>query len=404
MLRRRLVVPIPCETTFMPEISTALGPNFPVPNYPNQSLSESRIDQVVDFTRKFDGGGVPSDNAIDAFMSHFAHMGLGDMVLDCLSDGAKKRILCSAARCHVATFGPGRDFLEHRNLLHHVDQDATDLFGALPAPIREAMITSARIGKHGQIVFMFPNIGLRIPLGRTLLGTGEGALTMDEVRQLLTYQEGQLESLLEQFSAGIGRVDAAYPDNEACHVWNDLIERCIDGKPIDQFSSDPTTLGALAFALRALAGRVSARGLHHEFAIPRMLTRSATAYFHADDPKSCADSLIELGRFHQRRSDFCNVAWANKIAANVLAGAALEQWNVGRYDEAKECRDLALAAYITERALATASGEARASLPPEEEGSPPPLMLGKNISQFEFESLWAERKPRIPPMQSSVPS
>lgn len=382
----------------MQEISSTACPNFQVPKYPGQSLSENRINQVVDFTRMFDGGGVPSDSAIDDFMSHFSHMGLGDMVLDCLSDGEKKRILCRAARCHVATFGPGHDFLEHRNLLRHVDQDAADLFGALPAPIKEAMITSARIGDHGQIVFTFPNIGLRVPLGRTLLGAGEGALTMDEVRQLLMYQDGQLESLLEQFSAGLGRVDAAYPDNESCYVWNDLIERCIDGKPIEQFSNDPTMLGVLAFALRALADRVSARGLHHEFSIPRMLTHSAAAYFHADDPKSCADSLFELGRFHQRRSDFCNVAWANKIAANVLAGAALEQWNVGRYAEAEECRDLALGAYITERALAPATGKATATVPPEQEGSAPPLMLGKNISQSEFEALWAERKSRIQPM------
>ncbi|VVE61359.1 hypothetical protein PAN31117_00551 [Pandoraea anapnoica] len=384
----------------MPEISATSSPNFPVPKYPSQSLSERRIDRLSGFTRMFDRD-VPSDSAIDAFMSHFAHMGLRDMVLGCLSDGEKKRILCLAARCHVGTFGPGRDFLERRRLLHHVDQDAADLFGALPASIKEAMITSALIGDHGQIVFTFPGNGLRIPLGRTLLGTGEGALTMYEVGQLLMYQEGQLESLLEQFSAGLGRVDAEYPDNEACHVWNDLIARCIDGKPIEQFSNDRTMLGVLAFALRELAGRVSARGLHDEFPILRMLTDSAIAYFHADDPKSCAESLIQMGHFHQQRSDFCNAAWANKIAANVRAGAALDLWNVGRYAEAEVFRELAYAAYVTETAFAAATGQARAIAPPEGEGSPPPLMLGKNIPQSEFDALWAARSSQ--PMRSSVP-
>ncbi|MFK0378289.1 hypothetical protein [Pandoraea sp. NPDC090278] len=382
----------------MQEISIAPCPNFPVPNYPNQSLSDSRIDQLTDFTCQFDGGGSPSDSAIDDFMSHFAHMGLRDMVLGCLSDAEKKRILCRAARCHVATFGAGRDFLERRKLLHHVDRDATDLFGALPAPIKEAMLASARVGDHGQIVFTFPDIGLRVPLGRTLLGTGQGALTMDEVRQLLTYQDGQLESLLAQFSAELGRVDAKYPDNEACHVWNDLIERCIDAKPIEQFGNDPTTLDALAFALRALAGRVSERALHHEFSMPRMLAHSATAYFHADDPESCAKCLTEMADFHQRRRDFRNAAWAHKIAASVLAGAALDRWNVGRYAEADKCRGLAYIAYVAERALATAAGAGTATIPPAQEGSPPPLILGENISDSEFEKLWAARKPRNQPM------
>ncbi|MCE4062308.1 hypothetical protein LXM60_19090 [Pandoraea sputorum] len=386
----------------MPEISATPSPNFPVQNYPSQSLSESRIDQLADFTCQFDGSQVPSDSAIDDFMSHFAHMGLRDMVLGCLSDGEKKRILCRAARCHVATFGPGRDFLERRKLLHHVDKDAADLFGALPAPVKEAMITHACIGDRGQIVLTFPDIGLRIPLGRTLLGTGEGALVMDEVRQLLMYQEGQLESLLERFSAELGRVDAEYPDNDACHVWNDLIERYIDGKPMDQFSNAPTMLGMLAFALRALAGRVSARGLHHEFPIPGMLTDSALAYFYAGDPKSCADSLIEMGHFHQRRSDFRNAAWANKIAANVLASAALDLWKVEQYDEADVCRQLACAAYVTERALAAAVGAARATAPPGQEGSPQLLMLGTNLSQSEFETLWAKHEPRVQPIQSSA--
>ncbi|VVE31523.1 hypothetical protein [Pandoraea commovens] len=387
----------------MREISAAPSLNFPVQNYPNQSLSELRIDRLTDFTCKFDVGQVPSDSAIDDFMSHFSHMGLRDMVLSCLSDTEKKRILCRAARCHVATFGPGRDFLERRKLLDQVDQDAVELIGALPAPIKEAMITSARIGDYGQIVLTFPDIGLRVPLGRTLLGTGAGALTTDEVKQLLMYQDGQLESLLEKFSAGLGRVNAEYPDNEACHVWYDLIQRCVDGKPINQFSNDPTVLGMLASALRALASRVSERGLHHEFPIPRMLTNSAIAYFHADDPKSCAESLIEMGHGHQRRRDFRNAASANKIAADVLAGAALDLWNVGRYDDAEECRQLAYAAYVTVRALAPAVGGARATVPPEQEGYPPPLMLGPNISQSGFEKLWAARKPRIPPMQSSVP-
>ncbi|AKC69510.1 hypothetical protein MB84_08510 [Pandoraea oxalativorans] len=337
----------------------------------------------------------PTDAAIDAVMSRFAHMGPGDMALDWLANQDKKAILCRAVRSHVATFGAGRDFLERRGLLLQVDQDSADLIGALPARIKETMITLASLGDCGQIVLKFPGIGLRIPLGRTLLGTGEGALTMYEVRQLLMYQEGRSESLLEKFSAGLGRVDAAYPDNEACHVWNDLIERCVDGKPIDQFSNDRTMLGVLAFVLRALAGRVSARGLHHEFPIPRMLTNSAIAYFHADDPKSCAESLIEMGDFHQRRSDFRNAAWANKIAANVLAGAALGLWNVGRYVDADECRQLAYTAYVTERALAAAAGEASATVPPEEEGSSPSLTLGTNISQSEFETLWAERKSRI---------
>ncbi|VVE76462.1 hypothetical protein [Pandoraea sputorum] len=385
----------------MPEISATPSPNFPVRNYPSQSLSESRIDQLAEFTCKFDGSQAPSDSEIDAFMSHFAHMGLRDMVLGCLSDGEKKRILCRAARCHVATFGPGRDFLEQQKLLHHVDQDAADLFGALPASVKEAMITGVRIGDRGQIVLTFPDIGLRIPLGRTLLGTGEGALVMDEVRQLLMYQDGQLESLLERFSAGLGHVDAEYPDNEACHVWNDLIERCIDGKPIDQFSNDPAMLGMLAFALRAMAGRVSARRLHHEFPIRRMLTDSALAYFHAGDPKSCADSLIEMGHYHQRRSDFRNAAWANKLAANVLASAALDLWNVEQHAEADQCRQLACAAYVTGRALAAATGEASATAPPEQQGSPRPLALGRYLSQSEFEKLWAERKLRVQPIRSS---
>lgn len=388
----------------MPEISTTPCPNFPVPNYPNQTLSESRIGRLSEFTRKFDGGGVPSDTAIDTFMSHFAHMGVRDMLLGCMSDGDKKRILCRAARCHVGTFGPGRDFLERRKLLHRVDQDSADLFGALPASVKETMMTRARVGDHGQIVLTLPDTGLRVPLGRTLLGTGEGALTTYEVRQLLMYEDGQLESLLERFSVGLGRVDAQYPDNEACHVWNDLIERCIDGKPIEQFSSDRTTLSLLGFALRALAGRLSARGLHHEFPIQQMLANSAQAYFHAEDPKSCADSLIEMGHCHQRKGDVRLAAWANKIAANVLAGAALELWDVGRHAEAEGCRRLASEAYATERALAATIGVQRAAELLDEVGAAPLPLLGANIPQSEFDAFWAERKSRRQNVQSSYSS
>ncbi|MCE4062309.1 hypothetical protein LXM60_19095 [Pandoraea sputorum] len=375
----------------MPLIPETIGQKLPAFNAPDQSLDANRTDLLKGFTRLFKDNGCPEDKVIDDFMRDFEHTNLLDEVLDDMPEAKRKEMLRGAARCHVASFGRGRDFLAIRNQLHLVGQDCVALFGALPASLRQTMLAHAYVGDRGQMVLESPDVGLSMPLGRTLLGTGDGALTTHEVRELIMFPERAAHWRLEIFSAKLRHFSEGALDAESCHVWVDLIDRYMDGKPIVEFSEDKAVLDALAFTLKGLAERASVWVEREEFPMRRMLTNSAEAYFLAQDHTACGTALLMLAAFHARRFDGDASAEASKLAASVLAKDALKRWEDGRYGNAVVSYGIAMGAYAGEEAL-----RGTRSVPPApisgvvDEIVPLPALV-EHISQSDFEAAWEDR-------------
>lgn len=384
----------------MPNISQISGHTAA----PHQSLRDSAIAQLKHFTRLLNDGNGPADPVIDDFIRNFDSTELLGPVLRGLSEEEKETVLRAAARCHVASFGRGREFLAKCNQLHLADEDSAGLIGMLPAESRAAMFAHAYLGDRGQIVLPFPDIGLCIPLGRTSLGTGEGALTTDEIRELLMYQEDQIHWLLEIFSAWLVHFDAETPDTETCHVWSDLIDRYIDGKPIVEFSKDREILEALAFTLMRLTDRVWARGCSEEFPMMRMITNGAEAYCLARSHTSCGTALLRLATFHMGKHNVAAAAEATKLAASVFARNALALWADGRYADAVVSQKMALKAYRGEAELRGVSG---VPLEPtsgaDDEIVPLPEHV-EQISQSDFEGAWADQRAKTEEMRSQLAS
>lgn len=375
----------------MPHIPETIGQKPLSFDAPDQSLRANRIDLLKSFTRLFKDDGCPEDKVIDDFMRDFEHTKLLNEVLGDMPEAKRKEVLRGAARCHVASFGRGRDFLAVRNQLHLVGQDCVTLFGTLPASLRQTMLAHAYVGDRGQIVLESPDVGLSIPLGRTLLGNGDGALTMHEVRELLMFPENACHWRLEIFSAKLRHFSEGALDAESCHVWVDLIDRYIDGKPIAAFSEDKAVLEALAFTLKELAERASVWERREEFPISRMLTNSAEAYFLAQDHPACGAALLTLATFHARKLESDLAAGASTLAASVLARDALQRWEDGRYGSAIGSYGMAMGAYTGSEVL---QGIRSAPLAPRsgvvDEIVPLPTLV-EHTSQSDFEAAWDGR-------------
>lgn len=388
----------------MPLIPETIGQKPLSFDAPDQSLGANRIDLLKSFTRLFKDDGCPEDKVIDDFMRDFEHTKLLDEVLGDMPEAKRKEVLRGAARCHVASFGRGRDFLAVRNQLHLVGQDCVTLFGTLPASLRQTMLAHAYVGDRGQIVLESPDVGLSIPLGRTLLGTGNGALTTHEVRELLMFPENACHWRLEIFSAKLRHFSEGALDAESCHVWVDLIDRYIDGKPIAAFSDDKAVLEALAFTLKELAERASVWERREEFPISRMLTNSAEAYFLAQDHKSCGAALAALATFHACKLERDAALEGGTLAASVLARNALKRWEDGRYADALVSYGMALHAYAGNGVLRDID-----SLHPVprsgvvDETVPLPTLV-EHISQSDFEAAWEGRWATTAEMRSQTAS
>lgn len=394
----------------MPNIPETLGHSLTRSAAPDQSLRDSAIDQLKDFERRINDDGCPAGRVIEDFVLNFDSTELLGPVLRGLSEEKKENILRAAARCHVASFGRGRQFLAKRDQLYLVDQDSSALFGALPTELRAAMIADAFIDECGQIVFPFPDIGLCIPLGRTSLGTGEGALTTHEIQRLLTYvEERRSHCRLEIFSAKLVHFGALTPDTETCHIWSDLIHRCIDRKPIAEFSEEQTVLEALASTLMTLTDRISARGCDAEFSMVRMLTNSAEAYFLAGDHWACGTTLLELAASHTRKLEYdaavgaaTLAASAAKLAASVLARNALKRWEDGRYADAVVNYEMAMSAYAREEVLRGIRSVPPASTSGAVDEIVPLPKFVEPISQPDFKAAWADRRSKTEEMLSQT--
>ncbi|VVE31585.1 hypothetical protein [Pandoraea commovens] len=388
----------------MPNISETHFHNLTISTAPHESLRDSAIDQLKDFTCRFNDGNRPADQVIEDFIRNFDSTELLGSVLRGLSEEKKESVLRAAARCHVASFGPGRDFLAKRNQFHLVDQDSATLFGALTAELREVMIADAYIGDRGQIVVRFPDGGLCIPLGRAWLGTGEGALTTDEIQKLLTDPEARLHCLLDIFSAKLVHLDAQTPDSETCHFWSDLIDRCIDGKPIAEFSKKKAVLEALAFTLRNLTDRAFSRGGEEEFPMVRMLTHCAEAYFLAGDLGACGATLCKLAASRALKFERDAAVGVATLAASVFARNALKRWSDGHYADAVVCHGMALRTYAEEHALRGLRGGPQARISRAVDEIVPLPKFVDHISRTEFEAAWADQQAKTEEMLSEIES
>ncbi|VVE76466.1 hypothetical protein [Pandoraea sputorum] len=388
----------------MPLIPETIGQKAPAFDAPNQSPDANRIDLLKGFTRLFKDDGCPEDKVIDDFMQDFEHTKLLDEVLGDMPEAKRKEVLRGAARCHVASFGHGRDFLAIRNQLHLVGQDCMTLFGALPASLRQTMLAHAYVGDRGQIVLECPDVGLSMPLGRTLLGTGDSALTTHEVRELLMFPERAAHWRLEIFSAKLRHFSAGALDAESCHVWVDLIDRYMDGKPIVEFSEDKAVLEALAYTLKELAERASVWERRGEFPMRRMLTNSAEAYFLAQDHKSCGAALTALATFHACKLEREAAIEAGTLAASVLARNALKRWEDGRFSDALVSYGMALHAYAGNgllRDLDSVHPVPRSGVV--DEAVPLPALV-EPISRADFEAAWEGRWATTGEMRSQTVS
>ncbi len=388
----------------MQNISETLGHNCTVSASPHESLRDRAIDQLKDITRRFNDDNGPADHVVDDFMRNFDSTELLGPGLGDLSDEKKEKFLSAAARCHVASFGWGREFLAKRNHLHLADEDCATLFGALPAESRAAMIAGAYVGDRGQIVFPFPDIGLCIPLGRTSLGTGEGALTTHEMQKLLTDPEARLHCLLDIFSAKLVQFDAQSPDTETCHVWTDLIDQCIDRKPIAEFSGEKAVLEALAFTLRNLTDRAFLRGCEEAFPIVRMHTHCAEAYFLAGDLGACGATLCKLAASHALKFERDAAVGVATLAASVFARNALKRWEDGHHADAVVCHGMALRTYAEEFALRRLRGEPRAPISGAVDEIVPLPKFVEHISKSDFEGAWAAQRAKIEETLSDIES
>ncbi|VVE31564.1 hypothetical protein [Pandoraea commovens] len=385
----------------MPNISEH---NLTVSAPPHQSPRDNAIDQLKDFDRRFNDGNCSADDVIDDFVRNFDSTELLDPVICGLSEEKKDEVSRAVARCHVASFDRGYEFLAKRNQLHLLDQDSATLIGALSAEFRAAIFARAYTDDRGQIVVRFPNMGLRIPLGRTSLGTGEGALTTHEIQKLLSDPEERGHSLLEIVSAKLVHFDAQTPDTETCHVWSDLIDRCIDRKPIAEFSAEKVVLEALAFTLMTVTDRIFAWRCDEEFPMVRMLTNSAEAYFLAGDHKSCGTALLKLAAYHTRKLERDAAVEVTALAASVLARSALKCWENDQHAAAGTSRAMALRAYERVPELLGLRGGPPAPISGVVDEIVPLPKLVEHICKSDFEVAWADRWAKSEEVPSNIES
>ncbi|VVE27485.1 hypothetical protein [Pandoraea anhela] len=323
--------------------STAL--NFQVHRYPDQTLSARRLHDLAEFNAQMDARSGPAESVIHRFLTNFRYMGLWDRMCCSVSDTDKERILASASRCHVATFTAGRDYLERRNLLYQVDDDAARLLASLASDTRAAMIRHARIGACGLIVLTFPDVQLQFPLARCALETGNYAMRNFEMRTMFSGQSG-CPSLLEAFVKRIRDPEPRDFDVDVCHLWSALIERSLNDEPVERFSRDPFELQMLGTALNELAMRVEGGAHAGEFPLLWMYGSGARAFEMSGDRKSYGIALTNVARAHQRAGDTKQASAANTLAGSVLAELAIECLRDGYHSEAQACYGLAMTAYI----------------------------------------------------------
>ncbi|VVE61356.1 hypothetical protein PAN31117_00550 [Pandoraea anapnoica] len=348
----------------MNSTSCLIGGNFPVRRYPESNLSERRMALLDNFNRRLEGRNCPDDVEFRGFLARFSNLGPIDTLRNCFTGGDKADILIWAAQCHVSSYGAGRDFLVRDQMLDHATDASQKLLDALQSDARDHMLRSARIGPRFQIVLSFPEVALNLPLGRSCFGTEPGALSYDEARALLLGRDGGTPSLLERFSSEMDRTRTPYSDMDVWAAWYACIERCIGGKPIREFSADPTEFRTLGFALRALASRVSECSNASDLPLLRMLANSLEAFDHAQDGKNVALGWSNIAGYHLQAGDEQLASRAYTHAGGRFTQAAELLMAERKSAEGNQCMVLAHDAYekaAVYRANAAVNGGASGS-------------------------------------------
>ncbi|MFK0378288.1 hypothetical protein [Pandoraea sp. NPDC090278] len=325
--------------------SSITGGNFPVQRYPESNLSERRMALLDDFNGRLEGEHWPDDVEFRVFLARFANLGPIDTLRNCFTGGDKADILIWAGQCHVSSYGAGRDFLVRDQMLGPAIDASQKLLGALQFEARDDMLRRAWIGPRFQIVLLFPELALNLPLGRSCFGAEPGALSYDEARTLLLGRDGETPSLLEQFSREMDQTRTPYSDIDVWAAWYACIERCIGGKPIREFSADPAELRTLGLALRALGSRVSGCSYTSDLPLFRILVDSQDAFSHAKDGKNVGLGWLDIASYHLQAGDAKRASNAYQHAGGMFVQVAERLMAQRQSAEGNECIALAHDAY-----------------------------------------------------------
>ncbi|VVD97354.1 hypothetical protein PAQ31011_01957 [Pandoraea aquatica] len=323
----------------------APGNQLPMQNYPGQTLSERRSSLLTAFKDRLNCENPPPDEVFRDFIRDFSATGPLDFARGLLLGEGKRRILANLAICRVASAAAGRRYLDKHDALRDVDQASVELLNELTSDVRNEIFACARRGDRYQILVTLPGSELTIPLGASCFKTGQGALTKDEAERLLLTPDPDGMSMLDHFAHEMKTMHAPATDPEACAAWSALIERCISGRRETDFGCDAATKAAYGYALRGIAGRMSARVGDEELAVWKLLRLSAEAFRQAGDWKERGRGLLDMAHF-EAQMGFGDLG----RNANYRAGEALEEalhklWEDSNHHDAIHCGWLGVEAY-----------------------------------------------------------
>ncbi|AJP56396.1 hypothetical protein UC34_04080 [Pandoraea vervacti] len=272
-----------------------------------------------EFNQQCLGGFDLPDRVFADFLKRFRSMGPLDVVSSHLAGNRKADRLYAAALCHVASIGGGRDYLQRVGKLELADHSALLLLNAMPSGQRAAMLDGATLGTHLQIVLTFPGIDLRMALGASCFGDGQGALTPAQTRRWFLQcneedggraRQGGRISVAEKFVSETGseigsEIDsevgeaARSPDLQSWRTWCALTQRCIDARPVADVRGQPRVMETLGHVWHALA-RTAPQSLTDATSISELLWKSAAAFANVDDLKTYGRVKAEAEKFDKQ--------------------------------------------------------------------------------------------------------
>ncbi|WP_150575580.1 hypothetical protein [Pandoraea aquatica] len=304
-----------------------------------------------DFNRQCKDGASASDHVFEEFVAQFSLIGRLDFCRNWLTHNWKPEILTNVARGHMSSLDSGRNYLngKEKDALRKAENTALEILPLLFTDDRREMLKTADFGERGQIFMRFPDIDLRVPLGKECFEDRDRGLKQHEIEKLFVNQEGTSPSMFERFARQFdidnddwGPKNPQILDQEACSTWSTAINRWLGDRPIANLVASGDVMRALGVALRTLGWRAATFEDNEDLKFGDLLRKSAEAFYRYGSTQAYCSRLVEIGELYARAGDSKASTDAYRYASDKLGNVALATLRHGEKISAEICREAAL--------------------------------------------------------------